>query len=157
MTPGPAFRCVVQVDVLNSDSSGSKEKILALSTFSDLARVKSERNTLFRGFQRVSERFEKLLDDKHRGSAQFGTALGRYHELTAATLMRLMDYDLKVRRISAALCVCYALCLRCWPVVIKLCWAGAGAGAGPGPVGVCWPRHQARCAHLCCTPLRSFV
>ena len=44
-----------------------------------------------------AQRFEKLLADKERGMAQFGTQLGQYHSLTLVILARTFDYQLKVR------------------------------------------------------------
>ena len=85
------------VATLNDADAGAKARLAALAAFSDLARVANERACVLASFRLVGERFEKLLDDRSAGAAQFGTRLGQYHALTAATLLRLCDYALPVR------------------------------------------------------------
>lgn len=92
------LRFAPQVGVLNMSEASAKLRLQALGVIADLALVTSERAAVLAAFRQVGERFEKLLDDRLAGAAQFGTGLGRYHELTTITLFRLCDYSLSVRR-----------------------------------------------------------
>ena len=82
------------VDVLNSSSSSSNEKVRVLATLCDIARDSALRDLLFDAVRRLDTAFEEIMLAREDGRSNFNVGIGEFHSLMVVLLTRLMDYKL---------------------------------------------------------------